>query len=271
MNDLTKKELVIEQYQTPANLEARIGLHQRFSTAVQPWHRWVFDQLDLAAEAHILELGCGPGRFWVENLDRQPANWSPVLVDLSLGMIAQARAILLPGHDRFMFAVADAGAISFMDRRFDAVIANHMLYHVRDLDQTLSEITHVLKPGGTLYAATNGDDHMRELNDITRGFLFNQPIGEVKLNFRLQNGADLLRPYFADIELRRFDDGLLVTEVEPLVNYALSRLPLIKDQAQTSDDQKLAFENQITTVMQEQDGTFPITKDTGLFIAHLPT
>jgi hypothetical protein len=112
---------------------------------------------------------------------------------------------------------------------------------------------------------------MRELNDITRGFLFNQPIGEVKLNFRLQNGADLLRPYFADIELRRFDDGLLVTEVEPLVNYALSRLPLIKDQAQTSDDQKLAFENQITTVMQEQDGTFPITKDTGLFIAHLPT
>jgi hypothetical protein len=206
MNDLTKKELVIEQYQTPANLEARIGLHQRFSTAVQPWHRWVFDQLDLAAEAHILELGCGPGR--------------------GLG------------------------------GEFDAVIANHMLYHVRDLDQTLSEITRVLKPGGTLYAATNGDDHMRELNDITRGFLFNQPIGEVKLNFRLQNGADLLRPYFADIELRRFDDGLLVTEVEPLVNYALSRLP---------------FENQITAVMQEQDGTFPITKDTGLFIAHLPT
>ena len=267
MDDLTKKDLVIAQYQTPSNLEARIELHRRFSTAVQPWPAWVFDQLDLPPSARILELGCGPGGLWSENLDRLPAAWSAVLADLSPGMITQARANLLPRRGQFMFGVAEAGAIPFADNRFDAVIANHILYHVTDLGETLSEIRRVLISGGRLYAATNGDDHMRELNDLTRGFLFDRPIGEVTLSFTLQNGADLLRPFFANIELRRFKDGLLMTEVEPLLNYALSRVSMLEDQPPLSDEGKQAFANQVTALMQEHGGTYQITKDTGLFIA----
>ena len=61
-----------EQYRDDANLRARLDLHRRFSTNPQPWHRWVFDQLDLPDEADILEVGCGPGELWLQNLDRIP-------------------------------------------------------------------------------------------------------------------------------------------------------------------------------------------------------
>ncbi len=61
-----------QQYQTAANLNARIDLRRRFSANPYPWHRWVFDQLALPADARILELGCGPADLWRENADRIP-------------------------------------------------------------------------------------------------------------------------------------------------------------------------------------------------------
>jgi ubiquinone/menaquinone biosynthesis C-methylase UbiE len=265
----SKKELVIEQYQTPSNLEARIELHRRFSTAVQPWPNWIFDQLDLPASSRILEVGCGPGSLWSDNLERLPAGWALTLLDLSPGMVAQARAHLLSHNDRFTFAVADAGDIPFVDNRFDAVIANHMLYHVADIGQTATEIQRILKPNGRLYAATSGSDHMRELDHLISDFLPHQPVGEVILSFTLQNGADQLRPFFPNVEMRRFVDDLLVTEAAPLVNYALSRLTLFEDQAQVTEEQKRAFEKQVAAIMEQQSGTIKITKQMGLFIASL--
>ena len=263
MDDLTKKDLLIAQYQTPTNLEARIELHRRFSTAVQRWPEWVFNQLDLPPSVHILELGCGPGGLWAENLDRLPASWSVVLVDLSPGMIDQAQANLLPRCEQFTFAVADAGAIPFADNRFDAVIANHMLYHVADLKETLSEIRRVLKSSGALYAATNGSAHMRELDDLTPDFIDHMPAGSAVLSFTLQNGAAQLRPYFPTIEMRPFDDGLLVTEAAPLVNYQLS---MTGSETKITAEQKKAFEDHIGQIFFQQDGVIKITKETGLFI-----
>ena len=49
---------------------------------------------------------------------------------------------------------------------FDAAIASHMLYHVPDRVKALAEIKRVLKPGVTFYAATLGENSMREMDGI---------------------------------------------------------------------------------------------------------
>jgi ubiquinone/menaquinone biosynthesis C-methylase UbiE len=68
----------------------------------------------------------------------------------------------LSTYDRF-FDVIDAQAIPYAGASFDAVVANHMLYHVQDRPRAFSEIRRALKPGGQLFVATNGQDHMAEL------------------------------------------------------------------------------------------------------------
>ncbi len=58
----TDKEKILEQYQNANNLDARIALHKRFSTAKHDYHSWFFDQLQAPKNAKVLELGTGSGQ-----------------------------------------------------------------------------------------------------------------------------------------------------------------------------------------------------------------
>lgn len=53
------------QYRDGRNPEARIRLHERFSTNPFGLHPWLPVQINLPPHASVLELGCGVGSFWV--------------------------------------------------------------------------------------------------------------------------------------------------------------------------------------------------------------
>ena len=158
--------------------------------------RWVFDQFNIPAGARILELGCGPGRLWQQNADRTPAGWHITLTDFSMGMLRQARANLGDTAPQFGFACANASELPFESAMFNAVIANHMLYHVTDLNATLAEIKRVLTPKGMLYAATNGADHLQEMDALIQQFDVGwKPNWDIIQHFSLES-EDTLRRYF---------------------------------------------------------------------------
>lgn len=262
-----RQEQVIEQYRDPSNLQARIQLHEQFSTNKYSLLLWAFDQFELPASSRILELGCGTGKLWRANLHRIPESWSLILSDFSAGMIRQAGKNLAGHRKEFSFARFDTQNIPFEDEQFDAVVANFMLYHLPDLDQGLSEIRRVLKPNGKLYAATNGQNHMKELDDLTAGYVPHVPVGEVVSTFTLESGRSPLKHFFTSVELRRREDGLRVTEVSPLVAYSLSRIGIFAERSQIDHEKEKAFRKHIETQMQAQGGAIRITKDSGLFLA----
>ncbi len=170
---LSDPDRVHAQYQNASNLGPRITLHQRFSVNERPWHQWIFDQIKLPPDSRILELGCGTAALWTENRDRIPETWRMTLTDMSPGMLAAAEENINLNFRNtltrnFTFMSTDAQGISFADGSFDAVVANHMLYHVADRTKAVSEVARVLKPGGVLYAATNGREHMREVDGCIR-------------------------------------------------------------------------------------------------------
>jgi ubiquinone/menaquinone biosynthesis C-methylase UbiE len=264
--DRPTKDYLLAQYGDASNLQARAQLHQRYSTNPCGWQRLVYDRFDLPAQCRVLELGCGPGNLWSQNQDRLPEGWEIVLADASPGMVQEARYNLDHAGHPFAYAVLDAQSIPFTGAieyggTFDAVAANHMLYHVPDRARALSEIRRVLVPGGRLYAATNGGAHMRELRALHDRF---QPgagrrIGSVAAPFTLENGAEQLRPWFSQVTVRRQENALRVTEAGPLIAYVASTQTL-------SEDALLALAEHLEREIKEH-GAIEITKDAGLFTA----
>lgn len=264
--DLADKDFVADQYRTAGNLNARITLHQRFSTNQYGWQRWVFDRLHLPAEARILELACGVGDLWLENESRIPAGWHVTLSDLSPGMVEQARQRLEPLRHPIRFEVIDAQSIPFDSQGFDGVIANHMLYHVPDRDRALAEISRILEPAGRFYASTVGQAHLREIADLVTRFAPGLSMwGERPTDsFTLENGAAQLERWFGEVTLTRYEDALLVTEPDALVDYILS------GKMELSGDEREAFPAFVGEELQRAGSTFYVTKDSGMFECRAP-
>jgi SAM-dependent methyltransferase len=236
--------LLEEQYRTADNLRTRIALHERFSTSPQPFPEWVFDRLDLPAEADILEVGCGNGNLWAANQERIAPGWRLTLTDLSDGMVKEARARL---GDLAADRVADVQHLPFANESFDAVIANHMLFHVPDRPRALAELARVLRPEGVLIAATNGRAHLREL--WNRGARWSERFG-------LENGEEQLKPFFGEVEVEYFPNALEITEVAPLAAYIES--------LGTADDARAEIVAEADEAIA-RSGSFHVATSVGLF------
>jgi ubiquinone/menaquinone biosynthesis C-methylase UbiE len=255
--------LKTDQYKNSSNLDARAIIHQRFSTNPYGWFKWVFDTLlKLPENARILELACGNGLLWKENADRIPAGWKITLSDLSPGMLDAAWRNLVVTGRAFQFKEIDAQSIPFEDETFDAVVANHMLYHVPDRPKAIAEMKRVLKAGGRLIATTVGENHMKEMNDWLTRVSGGQLSGMYSLPFILENGSEQLGEFFDSVSLFRYQDSLEVTEVEPVIAYLRSGIAasdlLEHELARVRDD----LEKEL-----QENGRILISKDSGLFEA----
>jgi ubiquinone/menaquinone biosynthesis C-methylase UbiE len=262
MSKFTNQQyLKTDQYRDSSNLDARAVLHQRFSTNSYGWFKWVFDTLlKLPEHARILELGCGHALLWKENANRIPAGWDITLSDLSSGMLDAAwRNLVVTGH-AFQFKEIDAQSIPFEDETFDAVIANHMLYHVPNRPKAIAEIKRVLKSGGRLIATTVGKGHLKELAVWFRQV---NPAFEAFGNlFTLENGLEQLNQFFSQVRVSRIPDNLHVTEVEPIINYIRSSMHATEVSGEELAKLRVDLENEL-----KDKGKIFISKDSGLFEA----
>ena len=258
-----QKFLPLPQYQTTKKLEDRSYLHTRFSVNKDDFNCWIFDHFPKNPNLKILELGCGTGILWIKNLKRIPSSWKLTLTDLSPAMIAKTKENLSELKNNMVFKLVDAQKIPFKNHSFDLVIANHMLYHVHDRKEALSEIKRVLKPNGFFFAAANGRRHMEELNELLSEFeqdlrLRNKNFVEL---FNLEDGAKQLTPFFSKVETEKFPDQLRVTQIKPLVDYILSTRA-----RKILTGTKL---NEFTSLLESKlkKGPIVITKEVGLFKA----
>ena len=253
-------EYVTIQYRDASKLNARIALHQRFSTNPQGLSRWILDQFDLPKQSRLLEVGCGPGRLWTENLDSLPEEWSITLTDASPGMVAEGEARL--GSDRrFEFRVADASEIPFEEGRFDAVVANHMLYHVPDRALAIRELRRVLRPGGVLLVVTNADPHLRELDNLVVDAGGTVP-ERTMMKFKMENGGEELREQFGRVDRHDFTGELVIPEAGPILDYIASMQTFVTG----TDTELLPVIGERLATILKVGGEFRITTAAGCFV-----
>jgi len=255
--------LKTDQYRDSSNLDARVVIHQRFSTNSYGWFKWVFDTLlTLADNARILELGCGSGYLWKENISRIPPSWNITLSDLSSGMLDAAWRNLVVTGRAFKFEEIDAQSIPYRDETFDAIVANHMLYHVPDRPKAIAEIKRVLKPAGRLITTTVGGNHMKEMMDWFRQVHISKSWESLANPFTLESGLVQLQPFFSEICLSRYEDNLHITEIEPIMAYIHSSIRV----SELSEEELAKLQLDLEKELKVKGRIF-ISKDSGLFEA----
>lgn len=228
--DLVRLVREPEAYAAPDRLQARIALHGFSPADAEDFHRWLWRVAvrpdALPANAQVLEVGAGSARMWRAVADRVPSGWHLTLTDRSPGMASEAGAALDELGRTADVGVADATALPFADGTFDLAFANHMLYHVPEPARAASELRRVLRPGGRLVAATNGDGHLAEvvavLSELASGWPDLRVDTPERLSFRLENGAQVLGHAFTDVARHDHPGALRIDDADALARYLAS-------------------------------------------------
>ena len=256
---LSKQDSLAEQYKNANNLNVRIELHEKYSTNPIKWFDWLYENIDFSKINTLLEVGCGNGQLWM-NKRKDIRNREIFLTDISDGMLEDAKQNL---NDNFSFFVVNCENIPFKKEFFDAIIANHVLFYLNDLNQGLSEIKRVLKKNGVFYSTTYSKNHMREINELVKEFNSNVYLSEQPLyhRFGLENGEMLLKQYFKNVECKIYNDYLDIDNAKPIVNYILSCHGNQDILLEKYDEFYDFVENKI-----KENGFIRITKEACLFI-----
>jgi ubiquinone/menaquinone biosynthesis C-methylase UbiE len=141
-----------------------------------------------ARPTRVIEIGCGTGHFARSVIEALP-DVDYLATDISAGMVEATSALgvpsqQLPGDD-----------LPFADDTFDGAVAAWMLYHVPDLDGTLAELRRVLRDGGRLSVATNGEEHLADLLREAGG----EPL---VTQFTAENAEEVLSRHFRHVSRR---------------------------------------------------------------------
>jgi SAM-dependent methyltransferase len=130
-----------------ASLDPReVLVDESWQAVTCPEHRWIRAQVGDLRGRRVLDLGCGAGEAAVW-FAKQGANVTAC--DLSTGFldlverVAHVHGVHVHTHQ------ADADRLGLPADAFDVVYAGNLLHHV-DLEKTLRQIRHCLKPGGRL-------------------------------------------------------------------------------------------------------------------------
>ena len=270
LNLLTDEEKINEQYQNSSNLEKRIRIHD-YSTASEEWMEWVFNKMDLKSGMTVLELGCGTGLLWLKNIHKLPQGIHLVLTDRSEGMLAETKenikpyqAMLNERNVTIEYQIMDANDLSLKQQIYDAVIANHMLYHVKNRDACLQTIAKALKPNGAFFCSTVGNTHMKEMHELVANFdsRIEMPSAHFTVAFRLENASQQLEKHFTTIERHDHENDLIVDDADVIYDYIDS----YPGNAHFILSQRGNELHEMLEAKLEKEGAIFIHKSTGMFI-----
>lgn len=227
---MSDEEKVKEQYLTSDNLERRISIYD-YGMAEESWANWVFRQMNIKRGDKILELGCGNGMLWCDNIRDLPEDMYLILTDRSEGMLSKTKKNLSVYEDILKekriiveYRIMDANQLILPAMEYDCIIANHMLYHVTDREICLKRIEKALKQGGKLCCSTIGETHLKEMHDLVAGFdsRIDMPFRNTTRGFRLENGMEQLDEIFDLVTRIDFTNDLLVDNAKAVYDYVNS-------------------------------------------------
>jgi SAM-dependent methyltransferase len=257
------------QYGDAEKLRVRIDTHSRYSELRGEFRDWLMEQAGIEPGQRVLDVGCGPGAY---HAAMAAAGARVIATDLSPGMAAEARGGAQAAGLRVTALVADAQALPLRGATFERVMANHMLYHVPDIELALREIRRVLKPGGRAVLATNAAGNYAALDELHREAAsahgFTATVADSS-RFTLDD-LPLVQSVFPNARMVERRDALVFRDTGPVVRfYATYHIDDIEARPADGSHRPLLMAEMERLVSQiiEREGVLRIPKTAGCFVA----
>jgi SAM-dependent methyltransferase len=202
--------LVRWEYASEERLEKRNAVQRALSRGPSPEDAAVGAVASLQPK-RLLDVGCGLGELG-ERFQRE-LGAHVCAVDISPRMVELAKARGLEAR------LADVEQLPYRDRDFDCVFAGWVLYHVPNLERAIAECARVLTADGALVATSVGEDNIADVWELIG---IDEP--RESLKFARENGEELLRPHFTEVERHDFEGELVFPDTETLRTFVASTI-----------------------------------------------
>jgi SAM-dependent methyltransferase len=211
----------VQEYLSLEPLSTRIHTHRCYSELPDDVESAVLRAVSLSRYTDLLDVGCGTGSF-LRNLAAQGhrgrlagLDTSPAAVH-ALGDVAGVSAHL-----------GNAMDLPFGAASFDVITARHMLYHVPDVRQALTECRRVLGPEGTFAAVVNHPDVTPRVSALVAAVVSAAGVDiPVVPNSRVHsdNLPEMIESIFGSVVVHRYDNALVFDRPEPVIAFTVAQL-----------------------------------------------
>ncbi len=230
MSVLNDSQPVPLAYNGASTVRIRQSIHEQYTVPKIDFPAWVLSNYVWRGDERLLDLGAGAGLYYPHVRRISPE------IEYHAIDVSEEALRAHPGYNEpnSKLVLGDAHLLPYASHQFDVVMANHMLYHLEDVDQALTEIRRVMKPNGVLIVATNSQQSMPELHVLMRRAIILltrtssthvQPPLPTSDLFALESGCRKLSKYFYGVVRYDLPGSLVFQESEPLVAYIESTRP----------------------------------------------
>ena len=203
MSEQEPRAIPADYDEDPERFRASVRTAEKYCL-VADVHESVSERLSGKGLEPVLDLGCGEGRL-IRPL--RTRGMYVVGFDISPTMLA---AVLGPR------VRGDAKRLPFTSGSFGSVAALYMLYHFPDPREAIAESHRVLRPGGLFVTSAPSRFDLPELALLLPD--------SSPMTFDAENGAEMIREYFHDVNVERWDAPLVyLPDRDALVFYLYGR------------------------------------------------
>lgn len=251
---MAEADAIRRYYATDRNLRINEETRAKYAIPKVDFIRWTLGAIDWTGDEVLLDIGAGTGGHYACLVQDQP-DITYFALDLSPNLLLNHPCAA--DH----LAQGDAMRLPFSDDSFDIVMANHVLYHLADVEAGLVEIKRVLKPDGRVLAATDSLQTLPELQVLIRRAIVLLSKNGAQANppslpcdgFALENGTRILSRHFYAVVRHDLPCQLVFDDVEPALEYLDSMRELRQGELPDDvswDDMMLIMRQQMTQLLQ---------------------